>query len=268
MADGVIVVPKYLNDGTICGPSADIGVGACCAAGDTCGDDLICYYTHPIMGGSGYYVAGCTDPTFSNQSICSPHCSDLALPDVVYNSVTELWACCAVGNTRNCSSPTDETFEAPDPQQLFATSTSSVPSTITSSSSTLSTTSVTATEMSLSTTTAASIVTPVPVSSGLSTGAQIGIGIGAAVVGLAVLAGLVFFFRRCSRRNKSIPVAPSTSPRFTDDIQMTRRDSKPKPVDFLGDAKPGGWKSARSELDARELAQLPGSENQIRHELL
>lgn len=46
----------------------------CCDEGDAGLDYSICQYTESIPGGSGYYVAGCTDPSF-NASICSNNCS-------------------------------------------------------------------------------------------------------------------------------------------------------------------------------------------------
>src|ERR1700761_1661139 len=50
-----------------CGPVNDTNkVVPCCYNGDYCMSDGICHYTHSLVGGSGYYVAGCTDPYFSD----------------------------------------------------------------------------------------------------------------------------------------------------------------------------------------------------------
>jgi hypothetical protein len=45
----------------------------CCYAGDSCLEGGICNYTHPRSGGTGYYIAGCTDPSFTDPS-CPTHC--------------------------------------------------------------------------------------------------------------------------------------------------------------------------------------------------
>lgn len=39
------------------------GAKSCCYAGDYCMEDSICHYTHSVTNGTGYYMAGCTDPT-------------------------------------------------------------------------------------------------------------------------------------------------------------------------------------------------------------
>ena len=71
-----------VDDGTIaiCGANSipcsnsTSTVQLCCAAGDICGADSICQFTHPQADVSGYYVGGCTDPTFSDP-VCSKRCS-------------------------------------------------------------------------------------------------------------------------------------------------------------------------------------------------
>ncbi|TID25718.1 hypothetical protein E2P81_ATG03508 [Venturia nashicola] len=94
------------------------GIVPCCASTDTCLAHGLCHYTHSKSGGSGYYVAGCTDPTY-NAKNCPRLCTSRAFPDVVWNSTMRLWQCCGAdgkaGNL-NCENATDERFDAPGPK--------------------------------------------------------------------------------------------------------------------------------------------------------
>ena len=47
----------------------------CCDEGDIGLDSSICQYSESSPGGSTYYVAGCTDPSY-NASVCSEYCSE------------------------------------------------------------------------------------------------------------------------------------------------------------------------------------------------
>ena len=47
---------------------------SCCYGGDICMADGICHYTHTVTNGTGYYMAGCTDPTWNDPS-CPKACS-------------------------------------------------------------------------------------------------------------------------------------------------------------------------------------------------
>jgi hypothetical protein len=49
------------------------GFEACGVAGDVCLEDGICHYTHPEANGSGFYLAGCTDPAYQDSS-CQQQC--------------------------------------------------------------------------------------------------------------------------------------------------------------------------------------------------
>lgn len=53
----------------------------CCTEGDTCEEGSICHFMHQSYQGSGYYIAGCSDPTYMDP-ICSPQCSKLLLHGV------------------------------------------------------------------------------------------------------------------------------------------------------------------------------------------
>ncbi|KAE9367703.1 hypothetical protein N431DRAFT_561598 [Stipitochalara longipes BDJ] len=172
---------------------------SCCVVGDTCLENGICHYTHPVpdppVVETRYYMGGCTDPTFSSPA-CAPQCSDLEAPDVVYNETTQIWHCCGITNgSIRCDLPTDETFTALAPSLLSATFTvAATPSTAAASPSSTSSTTTT-TPPSAPTQTSDGTEN----GGGLSGGAKAGIGIGCAVVALAGLGVLIWFFAR--RRN-------------------------------------------------------------------
>ncbi|PMD40614.1 hypothetical protein L207DRAFT_582801 [Hyaloscypha variabilis F] len=173
---------------------------SCCVAEDTCLEIGICHYTHPMPGPptveTGYYMGGCTDVHYAAPA-CPLPCTDQDLPDVVYNTTTQIWHCCGVINgSVRCDTPSDETFSAPAPSQLSATFTvASTP--ITSAASTSSTTTGT------TAITPPSSPTQTPGANGngggLSGGAKAGIGVGCAVAALASVGVLIWFFTR--RRN-------------------------------------------------------------------
>lgn len=133
----------------------------------------------------------------------------------MYNETSSLWACCQVGDRKDCTNPGNETFYAPAPKDLRSisststystskTSVSSSPTTKTTSSSQLSvpsqtTTIITTTESHSSSTNCAESQT---CSSGLSNGTKIGIGIGSALGGLAILIGSLFLMLLYLRRPK------------------------------------------------------------------
>lgn len=117
--------------------------------------------------------------------------------DIVYNNVSELWACCSSPSTdRDCKNPSNETFQATPPDELKRISTS-LPSISPSTNS--------------ATTVTVSNITGLPSTTNQSTersdrslgsGAKAGIVIGAVVVGLLILAGIVLLVRRSKRRKR------------------------------------------------------------------
>ncbi|KAL8946011.1 MAG: hypothetical protein Q9222_007536 [Ikaeria aurantiellina] len=142
--------------------------------------------------------------------------------DIIYSSDTGLWACCTNDGELDCSNPTDETFQAPSPGDLkeivssSSTSSTSSPASSTgssaSSSSTLpsSTAWSTAPAANTSPDSNANVATfecanggQCPGSTGLSNGAKAGIGVGATIAGLAVLAAIFFLIRQSRRRKRS-----------------------------------------------------------------
>lgn len=56
------------------GSNGGSGVQSCCYAGDYCMEDSICHYTHSVTNGTGFYMAGCTDPTWQDPA-CPKQCS-------------------------------------------------------------------------------------------------------------------------------------------------------------------------------------------------
>lgn len=61
-------------------PCGDTGstVQMCCRNRDVCLSDSICLSTHPVDNGSGYYIGGCTDETYSDP-VCSKNCGKSSL---------------------------------------------------------------------------------------------------------------------------------------------------------------------------------------------
>ncbi len=59
-----------------CGEASNVSSGGaqlCCVNGDQCGRDSICHFSKPIANTSGYYLGGCTDPTYTDP-VCQHHC--------------------------------------------------------------------------------------------------------------------------------------------------------------------------------------------------
>ena len=185
----------------------------CCANGDVCLTDGICSYQKSLVGGSGYYVAGCTAssglcPGFPNR------CTSRFLPDVTWNSTSGLWQCCGVDSSNNpaCDDPTNEQFIAPSPaalQTIFSISRDGWPATSTvlpststllpaASSTTLTSAMVPSVTTAISEATSTSSIAP----SGLSSGTKAGVGIGAAFAFLSVL-GLVAYLIVRKRRHQT-----------------------------------------------------------------
>jgi len=51
------------------------GAQLCCLTGSYCGEDSICHFDG-TDGGSGWFIGGCTDPSYADQ-VCSMSCSML-----------------------------------------------------------------------------------------------------------------------------------------------------------------------------------------------
>jgi hypothetical protein len=66
---------------TPCGANSSVVTGGaqlCCVNGDVCGADNICHFTKNIPNTSGFYLGGCTDPTWTDPA-CQQHCSEYFL---------------------------------------------------------------------------------------------------------------------------------------------------------------------------------------------
>lgn len=185
----------------------------------------------------------------------SPIAADWDTQDIVYNSGSGLWACCNKGSgsvgSLDCAQPTNQTFQAPGPEDLQRVSS------ITSSSTTSSALASSATASSLASTASTSAIVPpttsplvsadetIPTSCtssgqcsrGLSNGAKAGISVGAVLAGLALIAASAFVVRRLRRRKN------------LDNVEK----------DFGGGMPPASASWDRppiQELDAREQAEL------------
>ncbi|KFY53720.1 hypothetical protein V497_08286 [Pseudogymnoascus sp. VKM F-4516 (FW-969)] len=213
----VIIVECGMDSSPCSGSKSDSGVSLCCVPGDTCGADSICHFTRRVENASGFYLGGCTDPTFQDP-LCAGQCSESLTSDIVYNPSTNLWSCCGYPNgTKSCQDPTSDTFLAISPDKFPGTAIlSSTPSSSSSSSSSstpLSTPSSTTPSTSTNSPSTASTppfheqstTTPPPSSqdksAGLSTGVKAGIGIACAVAAIAI-AGAVFLLMRRGKSYK------------------------------------------------------------------
>ncbi|KAF4632998.1 hypothetical protein G7Y89_g5122 [Cudoniella acicularis] len=198
-----------------CGPVNDTNqVVPCCVNGDYCMSDGFCYYTHSLSGGSGYYVASCTDPTYLSP-VCQNRCVNDKSLDAVYNPSSSLWACCTNATSDvQCYAPFDETFDGPPPQSLStlfyipATGFSPTSQQITATSTSSSSTSLAASTTSVITPPTTSSGAPKSQDSGLSTGTKAGIGVGVGL-GVIVIALLLLILLR-QRRNFTLGAARPT----------------------------------------------------------
>jgi hypothetical protein len=191
----------------------------CCGYGDICLTNGMCSYEDSMRGGSGYYVAGCTDssglcPGFANRCTSSSH------SDATWNVTSGLWQCCGVDayDVPSCNSPSDEQFNAPSPallQTVFSVPPSGYSATSTSLASTASTTTASVVDSSTPTSAPSSNSGPSSPQSGLSIGAKAGIGVGAALGALAVIGLLIYLvYRQRGRRRRSKEVyQPADIPR-------------------------------------------------------
>ena len=220
----------------------------CCLSGDTCVGYSICYFTHPWAKASGFYIGGCTSTAYLGP-MCSKQCSKLLVrgfnkrdagrtdrrilsgnhpvQDIVYNGTTSLWACCYGSDGLDCSNPTNETFEAPSPEQLMASLDSLIPSStriLTSSFSSSTSTpiikSIPSVTISSNTSTPETRIltvlrSPSPTSpaneisnshtgSDLGSSASAGVGVGSTVVGLGLLALMFYIIRRVRHRKLAL----------------------------------------------------------------
>ncbi|KAE9367551.1 hypothetical protein N431DRAFT_547976 [Stipitochalara longipes BDJ] len=206
---------------------------ACCNAGSFCLQGSICQDSGTVnltSGYSGYYTGGCTDSSYNDTS-CNPYCRNVPRADIIYNSATQLWSCCGTesdGVTVNCNDPTTLIFSDPAPTSLSTTF--SVGSTAVTSiaSSTSSVTTASTSPSSVTTPSGSPSQTdtgsPQP-SSGLSTGAKAGIGVGVAIVGLVVLVGGIFVFYRRRKRISAQPPGydPKTAPAELGAVREVKR---------------------------------------------
>jgi hypothetical protein len=190
----------------------------CCGHGNFCLTEGLCSYQHSLVGGSGYYIGACTDssglcPGFPNR------CTSQSLPDATWNSTFGLCQCCGADSYGNpsCDNPQNDQFIAPAPsllQTIFsvplhgwaATSTS-----IRATDSIMSTSVSSVTTISVSGSISEQTAPTSAVSSNsdisqndLSIGAKAGIGVGAALAGLAAVGLLIYLvYRQRGHRSHS-----------------------------------------------------------------
>jgi hypothetical protein len=97
-------------------------VTTCCHASDQCLSSGFCLSTTSSpsqSGSSGYYLAGCTDGSYTDPS-CPVACASSSFPDAVFDYGAGTWTCCG-GSPESgiqCRAPQGATFAAPAPSQL------------------------------------------------------------------------------------------------------------------------------------------------------
>lgn len=271
-------------DAVPCGPTnSTFPVVPCCGARDQCMTDNLCRYSRSRIGGSGYYIAGCTasdegafdDASGSLANVCVNRCCMLSIylsyylilkkpflaradvsdvlaankryPDAIYTPEKSQWSCCGGGKngSRGCDNPTDWTFPAAAPASLVSYG----PNLNTNSQS----------------------------SSGLSTGAKAGIGVGVGVGGLIIIAAVVFgvlFLRRRKRNTSPAVHQDGEGGGVVEDAKKQYSGPVHKnptsPAELAQDGPvvqelPAGHRSVPQELPAgRDIQELPGDNNWAR----
>ena len=183
------------------------------------------------------YMGGCTDPSYSAAS-CPTSCSDLHLPDVVYNQTTKIWHCCGLINGFvRCDTPTDETLSAPAPSALSVTF-SVGPTPVTAASFPSSTSPTTSPSTSQ---------TPGPQATGggLSGGTKAGIGAGCAIVGVAIIGLLAWFFSRRRTKHAAMRETPGMDYGYNPAVGGYKAE---RPVELPSRAPGKARNSVRAEL--------------------
>ncbi|MCJ1327653.1 hypothetical protein MMC10_004324 [Thelotrema lepadinum] len=267
-----------------CGNDTSI-IQPCCADGHVCDVDSFCHFTGPSSQLSGFYLAGCTDPTFKDPK-CTQQCSkpshpvvfceleqlyhqhkltsdsiaDVPSQDVVYNVTTGLWACCYGSGSLDCEIPSNETFQGPSVDELLSPiSSSSSSSTSVAAQSTSTSTSSGSPSTSVATTTASqaaiTTVASTSPSSGLSTGAIAGIAVGVFTAFAIFLAALAFFILAKRKSKKSHGIAEEKSNELVDTTNQWRHE--------MADSR----NSRREHVHREKRSELSNSTRQSRREI-
>jgi hypothetical protein len=246
----------------------------CCKDGDICLEHGICKsFSAAPVGGSGDYIGGCTDNSYSDPA-CPPTCTSFGVPDIVWNPADNLWYCCGndANNNPTCSTPTDETLQAPGPDINLAayslpgsspTQPAAIPVVVSTTTAILTaqaTTTALATRVStqvstqvstlVSTLRSLTIITDrstvsqidsgsLPTASlqpshkGISTGAATGIGIGSAVGAVALAIFALSCFCRRGRRRQDLDLGPDSVGQYPQQGPFQARDTAPD-VSYTG----------------------------------
>lgn len=61
----------YKSNYLPCNSPSSTGFVSCCFEGHLCGLDGFCHFSSMLVGTSGYYLGGCTDPTYNDPSCVS-----------------------------------------------------------------------------------------------------------------------------------------------------------------------------------------------------
>ncbi|KAF2228653.1 hypothetical protein EV356DRAFT_571718 [Viridothelium virens] len=171
-------------------------VSLCCREGHTCYSNQFCGFQPTVPGESGWYIAGCTDPSWG--SGCPSNCG--------------YWQCCGDDSEghANCGKPLLASFSAPAPQDLV--STYSLPGDLhdlqswelwsTPSTQETTTLSEPSGPISVSHTAKSSISNPPAPSSVLSRAESAGIGISVGIAGILIGTAAILFLQVLQRRRR------------------------------------------------------------------
>ena len=278
---------------TLCPSSSAGGPETCCTGDDICLPDGLCELAEtPANGGSGFYLAYCSDDSFGPP--CNKHCgkppapqgpppplwpaltralgADTAgVPDVVFNSTTSLWACCSGSSDGDvnfplCSQPLNETFQAAAPVSLIAQAAAATSAIATSASSVASTSAA-----SSAATTSAPSSTPSSDADtgGLSTGSKVGIGVGVGLGGLMLILAVSFFLSRYWRREDNFKSSRESLGRPPPEAGAAEmRTASPRAQLHSMDRKPEIQGTQRLEMsDASRVHEISNQSPQRTHEL-
>ena len=102
-------------------PTADQPFVPCCGSDSYCMSDNYCYgKSGNTLGTYRYYIAACTDPTYSDTAACSTHCKGQYSDTVWYDNVAKEWECCNWDNLTG-TDPTNSQCTLPEGDERWAT---------------------------------------------------------------------------------------------------------------------------------------------------
>ena len=219
-------------------------------------------------------MAGCSDPDYKD-STCPRICGDQGVPDIVYQFDSASWSCCGQDSrqARLCNQPAGRSFNAPAPGDLASldrvVSTDAFSALTTASTTASARGSIVTNEGTLaSSISTGETASPIPTtiisaqdpgssakpSTGLGTGAAVGLTIGIIAFLLLLIGSFLYLFyrRRVRRRSKAQQHHGSNSLAGVQPYEQRYN---------LASVEPDSRDAVLSEMAARDAGEL-GSEGQ------